>query len=557
MAQGAPTDGLRETVSSEEAYSLHQGNSLELTSILGDYFTRDVRSNLIDVTITSPPYADLKLDQYESEKAKQIGVEDSYDEYLDNLRLVFKQVYDVTKADGTLWVIVNSFKENGRVVRLPQDIVGVCENLPDRRTCQECGAPLVRNKRFGGLWCPECDATIDTRSESWTLHDLIIWNKRRARPYSGQGTFRNVFEYILFFKKSDTPAVNLDRVRVADPSELSHWWVDWPERYNPRGKVPENIWDMITPTQGQWGDLTLDHPAPFPPDLVERIVEFTTKPGDVVMDPFAGTGMTVAQASAMDRHGIGIELSEQYCDKFGKLRDEIQEKWETAKDEGETLDQQQAELSRVIWGLRQLVYARKLLLAFRRDRDADSISDLGSNTIFVISKNTDPDVDDEPVSVEIYFVFDDHKLIEDQANEINQLLESYHYESPWRGFELDVSATAITISTLSHDYAVEDVSWTDERLYLYHGCEHYQFSRSIEFNEWQSKATQFKDWRRRFATPEYPPTISNLSIHVNREGEAPSVSADPLREPPAEQPDEIDYSIQADEELTRTTLDDY
>jgi len=74
-----------------------------------------------------------------------------------------------------------------------------------------------------------------------------------------------------------------------------------------------------------------DHPAAFPPGLIERILTLSTDSGDVVLDPFAGSGVTVAQAEQMDRKGIGFELNEEYCESYPELKDHLQEQQTTAE----------------------------------------------------------------------------------------------------------------------------------------------------------------------------------------------------------------------------------
>ena len=66
--------------------------------------------------------------------------------------------------------------------------------------------------------------------------------------------------------------------------------------YNPHGPVPTNVWDIPIPVQGSWKTPAIAHACPLPPDLIERLVFISTDPGDVVFDPFAGTGVVVAEA---------------------------------------------------------------------------------------------------------------------------------------------------------------------------------------------------------------------------------------------------------------------
>ena len=69
----------------------------------------------------------------------------------------------------------------------------------------------------------------------------------------------------------------------------------------------ETIWEMIT-------ESGVDHPSPFPVELPRRLVLLYTVPGDVVLDPFMGSGSTAVAAASLGRHYSGFELSEEYCE---------------------------------------------------------------------------------------------------------------------------------------------------------------------------------------------------------------------------------------------------
>lgn len=535
----SPGSYLQQGISPEKVFTVHQNDSRRLVEHLEQYVTREaIESGFLDATITSPPYADLKdydSSQKEGDSAQdsdsgQIGFDQEYEEYLNTLQSVFKQVYDLTKKGGSLWVVVNTFKEDGRVVRLPNDIVNICENLPSMERCPACQGVLTKHPKLGGYSCPKCNELYDPLEQSWTLHDIVIWDKERALPYTGERTFRNVFEYLLVFKKTDNPRFDFESVRIADPAEFSHWWVDWPERYHPRGMVPENIWQMVTPSQGKWGNLSLSHPAPFPPDLIERIVALTTDENGIVLDPFAGTGMTVAQASAMGRSAIGFELMDEYVENYPSLEEEIDDRWQDLTSKGETLEKEQERLSRVIWGLRQLVYARKMTLQLRRDLEKNSIGNLGLNTIFVL-QHPDQKLQErvDSVASNVNFVVD-NSTPQTTIQEMRRLVDRYRDEKPWSSFELDVTTGVWDVKEFFGKRT--DTGPLSERLYLYPGNRHYNFKRSIDVGEWFENVQNPSIWRSNHATEEYPPTISNISIIVERGDKDPRVAVDPLGEPP-------------------------
>ncbi len=140
----------------------------------------------------------------------------------------------------------------------------------------------------------------------WILRDVIVWEKDKTRPWSSRGRLRNSFEYVLFFVKSSRFKYYVERLR--EPLALKRWWVRYPERYNPEGKAPSNVWRAAIPVQGSWANTAIQHACPLPPDLVERMLLLSTDLGDVVLDPFAGSGVVVAEAERLRRRGVGVEL---------------------------------------------------------------------------------------------------------------------------------------------------------------------------------------------------------------------------------------------------------
>jgi DNA modification methylase len=162
----------------------------------------------LDVTITSPPYFDMK-DYGHSE---QIGFGQTYEEYLKELQSIFKEVYSATKNSGSLWVVIDTFKRDGVVVPLPFD--------------------FAREISLVG----------------WKLQDIIVWKKDKTVPWSKKGATRKIFEYVLFFSKGSDFKYYSERAR--EITELKEWWIRYPERYSPNGKSLEEIWEFSIPTQG-------------------------------------------------------------------------------------------------------------------------------------------------------------------------------------------------------------------------------------------------------------------------------------------------------------------
>lgn len=118
--------------------------------------------------------------------------------------------------------------------------------------------------------------------------------------------------------------------------------------------------------RGAWREPSkLNHYNSFPTALTARIIELTTDTGDLVMDPFAGSGVVLAQAAAMDRHYLGFEVNEEYIRMFEEtVKDEVAAEWEEIKSRRKSLAGAKVDFEQVIMKLRTLKYTRQVTRAF-------------------------------------------------------------------------------------------------------------------------------------------------------------------------------------------------
>ncbi len=235
------------------------------------------------IIITSPPYFDVKA---YGEVKSQIGYKQAYQEYLSDTSNVLQQCYGISSDDATLWLVVDTIQRNRVLFPIPFDI---------QKTLTEYAV------------------SGDSDQQTWILRDVIIWNRCKNLPWSSKGHFKHEFEYILFFSKNENYKYYLDRIRNIDYS--SEWWLSYPERYNPNGRPPSNVWDITIPIRG-WGNGYQQHLCPFPFPLIERILTLSTDEGDYVLDPFAGSGSVMAIADQMGRNSIGFDICEDYKTKY-------------------------------------------------------------------------------------------------------------------------------------------------------------------------------------------------------------------------------------------------
>jgi site-specific DNA-methyltransferase (adenine-specific) len=132
----------------------------------------------------------------------------------------------------------------------------------------------------------------------------------------------------IFYYTADPKVFTFNPEDVRVPSARQTTYAD--RRANPAGKLPDDTWvlrpqetaDHFRPESDTWAESRVcgtfrertGHPCQMPEAVLDRIIRAATNPGDVVLDPFAGSGTTVAVAKKLDRQFYGIELSEQYAD---------------------------------------------------------------------------------------------------------------------------------------------------------------------------------------------------------------------------------------------------
>lgn len=280
----------------------------------------------ISTTITSPPYFDMK--DYQSEN--QVGYGQTYQDYLNDLKTIFEGVFEITEDDGSLWIIIDTFKRDNQVIPLPFDLTSKLKEI------------------------------------GWLLQDIIIWKKDKTVPWSSNGFVQRKFEYILFFTKTKKFKYNKDKVRVYDTTHLKKWWVKYPERYNPKGKALDEVWEFPIPTQGSWGEKYIKHFCPLPKDMVATMIHMSTSEGDIVLDPFAGSGTVLSQSDYMKRNYIGFELNKDYIEMFNKY---LKVTFASNRKEYELLDKNysQDDFEKKILELRALKFAKNLISHIQKE----------------------------------------------------------------------------------------------------------------------------------------------------------------------------------------------
>ena len=239
--------------------------------------------------VTSPPYFGLR----DYGHPGQIGLEQTPEEYIAAMVEVFRCVRDVLADDGTLWLnIGDSWASTAQgTMNAPQKSAGknadVYANFRPK-------VGLPPKNLLGIPW----RLALALQKDGWWLRQDIIWAKPNPAPERVKDRCTKSHEYIFLLSKSQNYFYDSDAVRENSSGGLGH---------NKR-----DVW--VVPTSRYKGA----HFATFPPALIEPCILAGSRPGDIVLDPFMGSGTTAAVARKHKRKYIGCELNETY----GELQDE-------------------------------------------------------------------------------------------------------------------------------------------------------------------------------------------------------------------------------------------
>ena len=248
---------------------------------------KEVPNSSVDLIITSPPYADQRKNTYGGIKPEK---------YVSWFLPITAELFRVLKNDGTFILNIKEKVQNGERSTYVLELI-------------------LEMKRQGWLWTEE-----------------FIWHKKNCYPGKWPNRFRDAWERLLQFNKAKKfnmyqEAVmvlmgdwaknrlkNLSEVdRIRDNSKVGSGFgkniSNWLERDM---AYPTNVLHLATECGNK------NHSAAFPESLPEWFIKLFTQEYDTVLDPFMGSGTTVFVANRMNRHAIGIDIVDEYCEKVQK-----------------------------------------------------------------------------------------------------------------------------------------------------------------------------------------------------------------------------------------------
>lgn len=240
--------------------------------------------------VTSPPYYGLRDYGHEG----QIGLEQTPKEYIEAMVDVFACVWDVLEDDGTLWLNIGDSYYNYRPGKgqalTKQSVSNTNQDLP--QTCARRGNKLEGLKEKDLIGIP-WRLAFALQDFGWYLRQDIIWSKPNPMPESVQDRCTKSHEYIFLLSKKSK--YYFDNHAIKEPTN------DNLDKKNKR-----SVWNVTTkPYSGA-------HFAVFPTDLIEPCIKAGSKVGDIVLDPFMGSGTTAQVAQSLGRKYLGCELNEDY-----------------------------------------------------------------------------------------------------------------------------------------------------------------------------------------------------------------------------------------------------
>ncbi len=303
---------------------------------------RALPDECVDCVVTSPPYFNMRDYAVEG----QIGIEDTFEEYLTKLHVIFTEVKRVLKPTGTCFVnLGDSYSGSGNGAgdvdeKNPKARTGTLKSLQQTVRAKSL---LMIPSRFAIMMC----------DNQWILRNDIIWHKSNAMPSSVTDRLTNKYEHVFFFTISERYYFNIDSIRIPyegiekrppgvvrareqgyntkqgakyrEQEEFSRkagirraTSNSSGEYQNPLGKIPGDVWTLnLVPHKDS-------HIAMYPEKLIAPLILGGCPPAGIVLDPFMGAGTTARVAKDLGRRFIGFELNEKYCEIADKrLRQEV------------------------------------------------------------------------------------------------------------------------------------------------------------------------------------------------------------------------------------------
>ena len=231
-------------------------------------FMKSMEENIVDLTVTSPPYDQLR----------------NYDGYHFDFEGIAENLFRITKEGGVLvWVVGDKIKNGNR--------------------------SLTSFKQ-----------AIFFQTVGFNVHDVMIYKKKNT-PFMRSNAYTNCFEFMFVFSKSAPKTFNPLKDKTVRQGKEMMPFNKGADGINRKvlgelkpDKTKTNIWEYAVGLHGTTSDrIAFKHPAVFPEKMAEDHIFSWTNKGDIVFDPMCGSGTTCKMATLSGRNYIGCDISEEYC----------------------------------------------------------------------------------------------------------------------------------------------------------------------------------------------------------------------------------------------------
>ena len=243
---------------------------------------KNIPNNTIDLTVTSPPYDDIRT--YNNKVKTKDG-----EKYSFNFDSIVDELYRITKDGGiVVWVVGDQVKNGG-----------------------ETGNSFRQALSF--------------MSKGFLLYDTMIYMKNGS-PFPEKKRYSQVFEYMFVFSKGKPKTVNIIKDKINKWAGHTNFGKrvmrskDGELKEMPKFEISEygnryNVWNYSTGKNYSTKDsFAFNHPAIFPEELAEDHILTWSNEGDIILDPMVGSGTTTKMAKLNNRNFIGFDINQEYID---------------------------------------------------------------------------------------------------------------------------------------------------------------------------------------------------------------------------------------------------
>jgi len=236
----------------------------------------------------------------------QLGLEPTPELYLDHLVEICREIKRVMRKDGVFFLNCgDSYMSHGG----DRSKIGGFQANPNQDRLEAENSMSMKKKtndilKDKDLCLIPFRLAIALQSDGWWVRSIIIWSKPNPMPESVTDRPTESHEYILLLTKSARYYWDAEAVREPYTEPLNRW--GGPEFRDSSHNI-RSVWEF--PTQ----PYPEAHFAVFPEKLPEICIKAASKVGDLILDPFVGSGTTLWVAKKLGRRAVGYELSEEYC----------------------------------------------------------------------------------------------------------------------------------------------------------------------------------------------------------------------------------------------------